>query len=132
VINSNLVKITGKVFNPDVEIARPSFNQALNRNNPEFNKFFKDLGSLGLSMFAFPIEALFVCLSKLQWNSKLKMAKIRKIAQTCSILSKTADSNFFEKNEETVVVIKTQKLQNLENISNIYLELFKDFKETGD
>lgn len=131
-INANLGHITDKIFNPDVEIVRPSFNESLNRMNPEFNKFFANLGSDGLSPLAFPIESLFIVLSKLQWNSKLKTAKIRKIAQTCSILSKLPNPEFFESQEETQGVNKAQKLTNLENISKIYLELFQDFKSTRD
>ena len=132
IINSNLSAIIEKKFNPDVEIARPSFNKKLNRVNPEYNKFFSDLSSNNLSLFCFPIEALFITLSKMQWNAKLKTAKIRKIAQTCMIISKMGNSSFFEKEEDTLRVLKDQKIKNLENISKIYLELFQDFNKAND
>lgn len=127
-INANLEQITKRVFNPMVEIGRPSFNKTHNCPNKSFNKFFEDLGSNKLSVLAFPLEALFITLSKLQWNETLRTAKIKKIAQMCFLISKSDKHTFFEKDEDTLRVLNEQKVLNLQNISKIYSELFQELQ----
>jgi hypothetical protein len=129
--NTNLDHIVQRIFNPTVEIGRPSFNKALNHIDRSFNKFFKNLSSNNVSVLMFPLESLFITLSKLKWNKTLKCAKIQKISHICYIISKIEKHSFFEKEEDTEKVNNDQKRQNLENLCEIYNELFKEFRKTN-
>ena len=129
-INSNLDQITQRIFNPYIEIERPTFNKTLNHVDRNFNKFFKNLSCNNVSIMMFPLESLFITLSKINWNKTLKIAKIQKIAQICQALVKKKEIGFFEDPKDTVRIQNEQMLKNLENISDIYKELFKEFKKS--
>jgi hypothetical protein len=52
-----------------------------------YTKFNSDLSSEGFSVFTNPLEVLFIILSKVDWNEKLKIKKNQQILQVIKNIS---------------------------------------------
>lgn len=86
-INRNLNKLVESVFDPIESIKRTRIDPVSNREIPYFNKYNLDYSCEGLNVFENPIEGLFICLSKISWNQKLKLNNMTKINQICTVIS---------------------------------------------
>lgn len=79
VVDSNLGVVLSAVFNPNLYMRQPKLSRCGNRYLPIYTKFYEDLSSEGLSIVTSPFETLFVCLSKIDWNQKLKHRKTTQV-----------------------------------------------------
>lgn len=85
-INTNLTSITSKVFEPISRIKEQTITSNA-RIMPPYHKKFFDLGTNGVNPLLFPVEAMFVVLSKLHWNSSQKMNKNDQVLKICEHIS---------------------------------------------
>jgi hypothetical protein len=129
IINANLYRINGEIFNPIESIKTLPVRNGYTRTTPFYNKFYSDFSSEGINILETPIEALFVTLSKISWNKKLKLSKRSKIKKTCYLISGVESPPELTPNQ-----IQTQnqqlELHNLRFMQNIYQTLFKELSFT--
>lgn len=84
-INQNLIRVNKNIFNP-IESLKTLTNLK-SGNVPHFSRFYKDLSTEEIDILSSPIEALFVTLSKMSWNKKLKWKKREQVRNTCLKIS---------------------------------------------
>ena len=121
-INENILFIMKNIFNPITETSKTNYSQTNGRMNPEFNKFFTKFSSEKINPLKCPVETIFLVLSKIHWNSKLKFAKSQKIAITCLDLSKEESINFFDTEADKEYLHNQQKNRNLESLNELFKE----------
>jgi hypothetical protein len=85
-IKSNLDKIILTNFNPISKI-KNQVTTSCGRIIPHFHKLFSNLGSEGVNPLTFPIEAIFITLSKSHWNSTQKLKKQNDVLKICDFIS---------------------------------------------
>lgn len=124
-INENINYIMKNLFNPIVDTGNTTFSATHQRVNPEFNKFYAKFSSEKISPFACPLETIFLVLSKIHWNSKLKLAKSQKIALTCLDLSKEESISYFDTEGDLKDLHQQQKRRNLESLTELFKEFFQ-------
>ena len=123
-VNKNLHILNHHIFNPILSIKNLKSKLKSVREQPFFNKFYHNLSSEGLSILETPFEAIFVTLSKISWNKKLKLNKKAKIRNTCYMISGV-------KSPEELTAKESRKeeerleIHNLLCIKDIYQSLFK-------
>ena len=129
IINSNLFRINSDIFNPIESIKTLTSKKNPSRPLPFYNKFYYDYSSEGVNILETPIEAMFITLSKISWNKKLKLDKRSKIRKTCYLISGVQTPQ-----ELTQKQIQKEKekleVHNLKFIQNIYQTLFKELAFT--
>lgn len=124
-INQNINFIMKNIFDPNTENTKPSFSGIHERMNPNYNKFFKELGAEKISPLECPVESIFLVLSKIHWNSKLKLAKTQKIALTCLNISKEETIHYFDTDADLEFLEKQQKKRNLDSLDELFREFFE-------
>lgn len=86
-IDRNLDSLVASVFDPIESIKQPRTDPVSQRVVPYYNKFYADLSCGRVNVFETPVEALFVTLSKVSWNQKLRRNNRAKINRICSGIS---------------------------------------------
>lgn len=124
-INENINYIMKNIFNPILDTNNSNYSAANERVNPEFNKFYREFSSEKISPFLCPVETIFLVLSKIHWNSKLKLAKSQKIALTCLDLSKEESISYFDTENEVKDLQQQQRIRNLESLTELFKEFFQ-------
>ena len=124
-INENILFIMKNIFNPILETSKTTFSNANNRMNPDFNKYFTEFSSEKINPFICPVETIFMVLSKMHWNSKLKLAKAQKIALTCMDLSKEQSISFFDTDHDLKDLERQQTKRNVDSLTELFQEFFQ-------
>jgi hypothetical protein len=118
-INRNLNEVISSIFDPIESIKQKKIDPLNNREIPYFNKYYKDLSSKGVNVFGNPIEALFICLSKISWNKKLKWNNMTKIDHICTVISGEKCPQFFSKKKLNKIKQK-EYFESLKSVSQMY------------
>lgn len=87
VVNRNLQKTRQHIFDPVLSVKSLQSESSFGRKVPIYNKLYSDLSTESVSILETPLEALFVCLSKISWNDKLKANKRSKLRRICRAIS---------------------------------------------